>query len=92
MALGLYIFCGIYSICIVLWSLWVGRLWHYEAFGLVAFVVFMGHWRWTFVASTGFVLFMECFGLELCGVHIVCSVSEAFSLVFLFLFIWLFFL
>ena len=35
---------------------------------------------------------MECFGLEVCGVHNVCSVSEAFSLVFLFLFIKLFFL
>ena len=52
-------------------------------FGLVAFVVFMGHWGRTLVASTGFALFMECFGLEVCGVH-VCSVSEAFSLVFLF--------
>ena len=49
--------------------------------------MFMGHWGWTFVASTGFVLFMECFGLEVCGVPNVCNVSEAFSLVFLFLFI-----
>ena len=62
-------------------------MWHYEVFGLVAFVVFMGHWGWMFVASTGFALFMECFGLEVCGVHNVCSVSEAFSLVFLFVFI-----
>ena len=48
--------------------------------------MFMGHWGWTFVASTGFVLFMKCFGSDVCGVHSVCSVSEAFSLVFLFLF------
>ena len=85
--------CGVDSVCGV-----------YEAFGLVAFVafmghwggppltfialiVFMGHWGWMFVASTAFVLFMECFGLEVCGVHSVCSVSEAFSLVVLFLFI-----
>ena len=31
-----------------------------------------------------FVLFMECFGLDVCGVHSVCSVFEAFRLVFLF--------
>ena len=61
------------------------------AFGLVAIVVFIGHWVWTFVASTGFVLFMECYGLDVCGVHNVCSVSEAFSLVFFF-FIYLVFL
>ena len=85
--MGAVRFCGVYSICIVLWSVSVGRLWHYEAFGLVAFVVLMGHWGWTFVASTGFVLFMECLGLEVCGVHNVCGVSEAFGLVFLFLFI-----
>ena len=39
------------------------------------------------MASTGFVLFMECFGLDVCGVHNICSISEAFSLIFLFLFI-----
>ena len=39
------------------------------------------------MASTGFVLFMECFGLDVCGVHNICSVSEALSLVFLFLLI-----
>ena len=44
--------------------------------------MFMGHWGWTFVASTEFVLVMECFGLEVCGGHSVCSLSEAFSLVF----------
>ena len=37
------------------------------------------------MASTGFVLFMECFGLEVCGVHSICSVSEVFSLLFLFI-------
>ena len=57
------------------------------AFELVAIVVFKGHLVWTFVASTGFVLFIECYGLDVCGVHNICSVSEAFSLVFLFLFI-----
>ena len=39
-----------------------------------------------FVAFTVFVLFMECFGLDVCGIHNVCCVSEAFRLVFLFYF------
>ena len=36
------------------------------------------------MAFTVFVLFMECFRLDVCGVHSICSISEAFRLVFLF--------
>ena len=49
-----------------------------------ALIVFMGHWGWTFVAFTVFVLLMECFGLDVCGFHSICSVFEAFRLLFLF--------
>ena len=77
MALGLYIFAAFTAFVLFLWSVWVGRLWHYEAFGLVAFVVFIGHWGWTFVAFTAFVAFLRhsawsfyfyLFSYSFCGV------------------------
>ena len=36
-----------------------------------ALIVFMGHWGWNFVAFTVFVLLMECFGFDVCGIHSV---------------------
>ena len=65
--------------------------WGGPLLAFTALIVFMGHWGWTFVAFTVFVLFMECFGLDVCGVHSVCSVFEAFRLVFfiyLFILLW----
>ena len=35
------------------------------------------------VQFTVSVVFMECFGLDVCGIHSVCCISEAFRLVFL---------
>ena len=49
---------------------------------LRVFVAFMGHWGGTVVAFPLLTVFM----LNVCGVHSVCSVSEAFRLVFLFSF------
>ena len=53
---------------------------------LRVFVAFMGHWGGTVVAFPLLTVFM----LNVCGVHSVCSVSEAFRLVFLFSFFLLF--
>ena len=52
--------CGVYCVFIVNGVLGIDACWVYsvcsvyEAFGLVAFVAFMGHWSWTLVA------FLQC--------------------------------